>query len=79
MLSQKCAKQEEVDLSGGVGGMVNKVRKVLEELNYLSWQFPFLKVSLTKSNLSIWKETDEEGYDDEDHENVDQNDGIIEH
>lgn len=33
MLSQKCAKQEEVDLSGGVGGMVNKVRKVLEELN----------------------------------------------
>ena len=37
MLSQKCAKQNEVDLSGGVGGMVNKVRKVLEEFNYLSW------------------------------------------
>ena len=32
--------------------LLYKRRKVLEELNYLSWLLPFVKVRKTKSNLS---------------------------
>ena len=36
--------------------LLSKRRKALEELNYLSWLFPFVKVRKTKSNLSLAKE-----------------------
>ena len=74
MLSKKCAKLKEVGVSGVAAGPVNKAWKALEELNCLSWLFPFVKVNLTTLNLAILKETDEEGYDDEGQKNVNDND-----
>ena len=54
-LSKRRTKLKEVDVSGAAAGPVNKARKALEELNYLSWLFPFVKVRNTKSNLSLAK------------------------
>ena len=56
LLSKRRTKLKEVDVSGAAAGPVNKARKALEELNYLSWLFPFVKVRKTKSNLSLAKE-----------------------
>ena len=42
LLSKRRCKLMEVDVSGASAGPVNKARKVLEELNYLSWLFPEL-------------------------------------
>ena len=66
LLSQRRTKLKEIDLFGAP--------KAMEELNYLSWLFPFVKVSSTKSNLTTLNKTDDEGYDHEDQKNVDQND-----
>ena len=74
LLSQRRTKLKEIDLFGAVTGRVNKAPKAMEELNYLSWLFPFVKVSSTKSNLTTLNKTDDEGYDHEDQKNVDQND-----
>ena len=47
-LSKRRTKLKEVDVSGAAAGLVNKARKVLEELNYLSWLFPLVKVGKAK-------------------------------
>ena len=65
MLSKRRAKLKEVDVSGAADGPVNKARKALEELNYLSWLFPFAKVRKTRSNLSLAKERGEETFDED--------------
>ena len=74
LLSKRSCKLKEVDVSGASAGPINKARKALEELNYLSWLFPFVKVRTTKSNLTTSKETAKEedcpNYDEDD-ENVD--------
>ena len=49
--------------------LLSKRRKALEELNYLSWLFPFVKVRKTKSNLSLAKERGvEAAFDEDQHE-----------
>ena len=65
LLSKRRAKLKEVDVSGAADGPVNKARKALEELNYLSWLFPFAKVRKTRSNLSLAKERGEETFDED--------------
>ena len=62
MLSKQRTKLKEVDVSGAAAVPVNKARKALEELNYLSWSFPFVKVRKTTSNLSLAKERGEEPF-----------------
>ena len=47
---------KEVNVSGAAAGPVIKARKSLDELQYLSWLFPFVKVRTTKSNLSALRE-----------------------
>ena len=69
LLSKRRVKLKELDVSGASAGPVNKARKSLEEINYLSWLFPFAKVRTTKSNLTASKEIDEEDYNDEDEQN----------
>ena len=64
LLSKRRAKLKEVDVSGAAVGSVDKARKVLEELNYLSWLLPFVKVSKTKLNLSLAKEGSEQAFDE---------------
>ena len=66
LLSKRRTKLKEVDVSGAAAGPVNKARKALEELNYLSWLFPFVKVRKTKSNLSLAIERGVEPAFDED-------------
>ena len=68
LLSKRRTKLKEVDVSGAAAGPVNKARKALEELNYLSWLFPFVKVRKTKSNLSLAKEGGEEAFDEDQYE-----------
>ena len=69
LLTKRRAKLKEVDVSGAAAGPVNKARKALEELNYLSWLFPFVKVRKTKSNLSLAKERGvEAAFDEDQHE-----------
>ena len=70
LLSKRRTKLKEVDVSGASAAPVNKARKSLEELNYLSWLFPYVKVRATKSNLSEFKNVDEEDYNDEEEQNV---------
>ena len=53
--SKRLTKLKEVDVSSAAAGLVNKARKALEELNYLSWFILFVKVCKTKSNLSLAK------------------------
>ena len=65
LLSKRRTKLKEVDVSGAAAGPVNKARKALEELNYLSWLFPFVKVCKTKLNLSLAKERGEETFDED--------------
>ena len=72
MFSKRSTKLKEVDVSGTAACPVNKAREALEELNYLSWLFPFVKVRKTKSNLSLAKEGGEESFD-EDHSEDEQN------
>ena len=60
LLSKRRTKLKTVDISGAAASPVNKTRKALEKLNYLSWLFPFVKVRKTKSNLSLAKERSEE-------------------
>ena len=62
MLSKRCTKLKEVDVSGTAAGPVNKAREALEELNYLSWLFPFVKVRKTNSNLSLARKRGEETF-----------------
>ena len=50
-------------MSGAAAVPVMKARKA-QELQYLTWLFPFVKVRPTKSNLSLANE--EEGTFDED-------------
>ena len=73
MLSKRRTKLKEVDVSGAAAGPVNKARKALEELNYLSWLFPFVKVRKKKSNLSLAKEGGEEAFDEEQYEDEQNN------
>ena len=68
MLSKRPTKLKEVDVSGAANGPVNKTRKALEELNYPSWLFPFVKVLKTKLNLSLAKERGEEAMDEDQYE-----------
>ena len=75
MLSKRRTKLKVVDVSGAAAGLVNKARKALEELNYLSWLFQFAKVRKTKSILSLAKERGEETFDEnpcEDEQNNDE-------
>ena len=72
-LSKRRTKLKEVDVSGAAAGPVNKARKVLEELDYLSWLFPFGKVHKTKSNLSFEKEEGDEAFDEDQYENEQNN------
>ena len=65
LLSKRRTKLKEVNVSGAAAGPVNKARKALEELNYLSWLFPFVKVCKTKLNLSLAKERGEETFDED--------------
>ena len=65
MLSKRRTKLKEVDVPGAASGPVNKARKALEELNYLSWLFAFVKVRKTKSNLSLANERGEETFDED--------------
>ena len=64
MLSKRRTKLKKVDISGAV----NNARKALEELNFLSWLFPFVIVRKTKSNLSLAKEGGEEAFDEDQYE-----------
>ena len=73
MLSKRRTKLKEVDVSGAAAGPVNKARKVLEELNYLSWLFAFVKVRKTKSNLFLAKEGGEEAFDEYQYEDEQNN------
>ena len=73
MLSKRRTKLKEVDVSGAAAGPVNKARKALEELNYLSWLFPFVKVRKTKSNHSLAKEGGEEAFDEDQYEDEQNN------
>ena len=66
LLSKRRTKLKEVDVSVAAADLVNKVQKALEELNYFSWLFRFVKVRKTKSNLS--KEGGEEDFDEDQHE-----------
>ena len=68
LLSKRCTKLKEVDVSGAAVGPVSKARKALEELNYLSWFFPFVKARKTKSNLSLAKEESEEAFAEDQYE-----------
>ena len=68
MLSKQRTKLNEVDVSGTAAGPVNKTRNALEELNYLSWSFPFVKVRKTKSILSLAKEGGEEAFEEDQYE-----------
>ena len=68
LLSKRRTKLKEVDVSGAAAGPVNKARKALEELNYLSWLFPFEKVCKIKTNLSLAKEGGEEAFDEDQYE-----------
>ena len=70
MLSKRCTKLKEVDISAPV----NNAQKALEELNFLSWLFPFVKVRKTKSNLSLAKEGGEEAFDEDQYEDELNND-----
>ena len=60
LISKRRTKLKEVDVSSAVAGPINKSWEALEELNYLSWLSPFVKVRETKSNLSLAKERGEE-------------------
>ena len=61
----KRRKKLKVDVFGAAAGLVNKAQKAREELNYLSWLFPFVKARKTKSNLSIAKEGGEKAFDED--------------
>ena len=63
--SKRRIKLKGVDVSGAAVGPVNKARKALEELNFLSWMFPFVKVCKTKSNLTLAKDGGEEAFDED--------------
>ena len=52
LLSKRRTKLKELDVSGAAAGTVNKARQALEELSYLSWLFPFVKVRKVESLLS---------------------------
>ena len=73
MLSKRRTKLKEVDVSGAAVGPVNKARIALEELNYLSWLFPFVKARKTKSNLSLAKEGGEEAFAEDQYEDEQNN------
>ena len=73
MLSKRRTKLKEVEVFGAAAGLINKARKVLEELNYLSWLFPFVKVRKTKSNLSLAKEGGEKAFDQDQYEDEQNN------
>ena len=68
LLSKQRTKLKEVDVSVAAADLVNKVQKALEELNYFSWLFRFVKVRKTKSNLSLTKEGGEEDFDEDQYE-----------
>ena len=68
MLSKRRKTLNEVDVSGTPAGPVNKARNALEELNYLSWLFPFVKVRKTKLILSLAKEGGEEAFEEDQYE-----------
>ena len=65
LISKRRTKLKEVDVSSAVVGPINKSWEALEELNYLSWLSPFVKVRETKSNLSLAKERGEETFDED--------------
>ena len=65
LISKRRTKLKEVDVSSSVAGPINKSWEALEELNYLSWLSPFVKVRETKSNLSLAKERGEETFDED--------------
>ena len=65
LISKRRTKLKEVDVSSAVAGLINKSWEALEELNYLSWLSPFVKVRETKSNLSLAKERGEETFDED--------------
>ena len=65
--------KEEVDASGAAAGPVNKAQKVLEELNCLSWLFPFVTVRKTKSIISLAKEGGKKAFDQDQYEDEQNN------
>ena len=73
LLSKRRAKLKVVDVSGAAAGPVNKDWKALEELNYVSWLFQFVKVRETKSNLSLAKKGVQEAFDEDQYEDEQNN------
>ena len=73
LLSKRRAKLKAVDVSGAAAGPVNKAWKALEELNYVSWLFQFVKVRETKSNLSLAKKGVQEALDEDQYEDKQNN------
>ena len=69
LLSKQRTKLKEVDVSGAAASSVNKARKALEELNYFSWLFPFVKVRKRNSNQSLGKEGGYEAFDEDENKN----------
>ena len=73
LLSKRRAKLKVVGVSGAAAGPVNKDWKALEELNYVSWLFQFVKVRETKSNLSLAKKAVQEAFDEDQYEDEQNN------
>ena len=69
LFSKRRTKLKEVDVSGAAAGPVNKARKALEELNYFSWLFPFIKVRKKNSNQSLGKERRCKAFDEDENKN----------
>ena len=68
MLSKRRIKLKEGYVSGAAADPVNKAQTALEELNYFSWLFPFVKARKAKSNLFLTKERGEEDFDEDRYE-----------
>ena len=62
LLLKRRVRLKEIDVSGTAACTVVKARESLEELQYLSWLFLFVKVRSTRSNLSTLREGIEDGF-----------------
>ena len=62
LLLKRGMRLKEVDVSGTAACTAIKARESLEELQYLSWLFLFVKVRSTRSNLSTLREGIEDGF-----------------
>ena len=69
MLSKRRIKLKEGYVSGAAADPVNKAQTALEELNYFSWLFPFVKKPVRQSRIFfLTKERGEEDFDEDRYE-----------